>query len=84
MSLQKDEGGVVRTAGRLATGSPQLPLEEWEATKDTLHLWAQIVGKTGLPLPRRAIRPTRPSGHRTAAGWSCRRRSMRCEVVPLG
>jgi hypothetical protein len=24
---------------------PALPLEEWELTKDTLHLWAQIVGK---------------------------------------
>jgi Family of unknown function (DUF5996) len=24
---------------------PALQLEEWEATKDTLHLWAQIVGK---------------------------------------
>jgi hypothetical protein len=24
---------------------PALPLEEWERTKDTLHLWAQIVGK---------------------------------------
>jgi hypothetical protein len=24
---------------------PALPLEDWEATKDTLHLWAQIVGK---------------------------------------
>ena len=24
---------------------PALPLEEWEPTKDTLHLWAQIVGK---------------------------------------
>ena len=24
---------------------PELPLLEWEATKDTLHLWAQIVGK---------------------------------------
>jgi hypothetical protein len=24
---------------------PELPLAEWEATKDTLHLWAQIVGK---------------------------------------
>ena len=21
---------------------PPLPLEEWEATKDTLHLWVQI------------------------------------------
>jgi Family of unknown function (DUF5996) len=24
---------------------PPLPLEEWEPTKDTLHLWSQIVGK---------------------------------------
>jgi Family of unknown function (DUF5996) len=29
---------------------PPLPLEEWEETKDTLHLWAQIVGKTRLAL----------------------------------
>ena len=27
---------------------PALPLEEWEATKNTLHLWAQIVGKVRL------------------------------------
>jgi Family of unknown function (DUF5996) len=27
---------------------PSLPLEEWEATKDTLHLWAQIVGKVRM------------------------------------
>ena len=27
---------------------PELPLEPWEATKDTLHLWAQIVGKIRL------------------------------------
>ena len=29
---------------------PPLPLEEWQATKDTLHLWSQIVGKTRLAL----------------------------------
>ena len=29
---------------------PPLPLEEWEPTKDTLHLWAQIIGKTRLGL----------------------------------
>ena len=29
---------------------PTLPLADWEATKDTLHLWAQIVGKTRLAL----------------------------------
>jgi hypothetical protein len=27
---------------------PALPLEEWEATKDTLHLWVQIVGKVKM------------------------------------
>ena len=27
---------------------PELPLEPWEPTKDTLHLWAQIVGKVRL------------------------------------
>jgi hypothetical protein len=32
------------------TELPPLPLEEWEPTKDTLHMWAQIVGKTRLAL----------------------------------
>src|SRR5438105_15947167 len=32
------------------TDLPLLPLEEWEATKDTLHLWARIIGKTRLAL----------------------------------
>jgi len=27
---------------------PSLPLEEWEETRDTLHLWVQIVGKVRL------------------------------------
>jgi Family of unknown function (DUF5996) len=27
---------------------PALPLDEWEPTKNTLHLWAQIVGKVKL------------------------------------
>jgi hypothetical protein len=27
---------------------PPLPIEEWEPTKDTLHLWIQIVGKIRL------------------------------------
>jgi len=27
---------------------PPLPLEEWEPTKTTLHLWAQIVGKVRM------------------------------------
>jgi hypothetical protein len=29
---------------------PALPFSEWEATCDTLHMWAQIVGKTRLAL----------------------------------
>ena len=27
---------------------PMLPLEEWEPTKNTIHLWAQIVGKVRM------------------------------------
>jgi hypothetical protein len=29
---------------------PELPLADWEATKETLHLWLQIVGKIRLAL----------------------------------
>ncbi|MEO8295189.1 MAG: DUF5996 family protein [Gemmatimonadota bacterium] len=29
---------------------PQLPLSEWHDTKDTLHLWMQVVGKVRLAL----------------------------------
>jgi len=29
---------------------PALPLREWSETRDTLHLWTQIVGKTRLAL----------------------------------
>src|SRR5437867_124294 len=29
---------------------PELPLAEWRATYDTLHLWTQVVGKVGLSL----------------------------------
>jgi len=32
------------------TRLPPLPLAEWQPTKDTLHLWAQIIGKTRLAL----------------------------------
>jgi hypothetical protein len=38
------------TAPMVETRLPALPLEDWQATKDTLHLWAQIVGKTRLAL----------------------------------
>jgi Family of unknown function (DUF5996) len=29
---------------------PSLPLEQWQGTRDTVHLWTQIVGKTRLAL----------------------------------
>jgi hypothetical protein len=32
---------------------PSLPLAEWRETHDTLHMWAQIVGKTRLALAPR-------------------------------
>jgi hypothetical protein len=37
-------------AGRAAVRPqlPALPLEEWEPARDTLHLWAQIVGKVRM------------------------------------
>jgi len=32
---------------------PSLPLEEWQPTRDTVHLWTQIVGKTRMALAPR-------------------------------
>ena len=29
---------------------PSLPVDEWTATRDTLHMWMQIVGKIRLAL----------------------------------
>ena len=29
----------------MTSALPPLPLDDWEPTKDTLHLWAQVVGK---------------------------------------
>jgi uncharacterized protein DUF5996 len=37
---------VTTAASRLEL--PELPLAEWEETKDTLHLWVQIIGKVRL------------------------------------
>jgi hypothetical protein len=38
----------MRTAVPMRTHLPDLPLSEWEPTKNTLHLWVQIVGKIRL------------------------------------
>ena len=36
--------------GSLEAAWPALALEEWSATKETLHRYCQIVGKVGLAL----------------------------------
>jgi hypothetical protein len=42
-------GGInLLLAGTRRSRLPALALAEWELTKDTLHLWAQIVGKVRL------------------------------------
>ena len=33
-----------------AAAWPSLPLDSWRDTRDTLHMWTQIVGKTRLAL----------------------------------
>jgi Family of unknown function (DUF5996) len=38
----------VSKAIRVRSQLPALPLGDWAATKDTLHLWAQIVGKVRM------------------------------------
>ncbi len=50
MSKRRAPGG----GGSRHPAFPPLPLEEWRATKDTLHLYCQIVGKIRLKLhPKR-------------------------------
>src|ERR687885_742666 len=41
---------VERIGAPRAEAWPPLPLAEWQATYDTLHLWTQMVGKTRLVL----------------------------------
>jgi hypothetical protein len=52
---------------------PALPLEEWEATKDTLHLWVQIVGKTRLALAPMRNHWWNVTLHPSARGLTTRR-----------
>ena len=59
---------------------PPLPYAEWENTRDTLHMWTQIVGKTRMalaplenhlverPSVRHAAR-TQHVGHSVRAGY---------------
>src|ERR1041385_3635079 len=34
----------------ISPDGPSLPYSEWEGTRDTVHMWTQIVGKTRLML----------------------------------
>ena len=34
----------------LSNDWPELPVEQWQPTRDTVHMWTQIVGKTRLAL----------------------------------
>jgi len=46
-----DAAGVLDAVSIAAVSPPQLPelpLEAWEATKETLHLWSQVVGKVRM------------------------------------
>jgi hypothetical protein len=52
-----DQGATLE-AGQPMTGAawPALPYEEWQATRDTLHMYTQVVGKLRL-----ALSPFEPS-----------------------
>jgi hypothetical protein len=41
------------TSSLISTDWPALPFSAWEATRDTVHMWTQIVGKTRLVLSPR-------------------------------
>lgn len=46
-----DEVGTTGATVAPAGGAlPPMPLEEWEPTMDTVHLWAQVIGKIKLAL----------------------------------
>ena len=48
MSTQLREGGKAVSMRRNPVTLPELHLADWRPTKDTLHLYCQIVGKVRL------------------------------------
>ncbi len=51
--MERGSGAALRTPAMSADPThhlplPPLPLDAWEPTKDTLHLWTQIVGKVRM------------------------------------
>jgi hypothetical protein len=47
------EPAMTHTESAVREAWPTLPLDEWEATRDTLHMWTQVVGKVRLALAPR-------------------------------
>jgi len=43
-----DDGGMTQPSSGEAGGWPALRVQEWQDTRDTVHLWTQIVGKVKL------------------------------------
>src|SRR5207253_7200280 len=41
---------IARTGGAAASAWPELTLSTWEDTRDTFHMWTQVVGKIRLAL----------------------------------
>ena len=56
------------TTAATRTQLPELPLTGWEPTKDTLHLWLQIVGKVRMASTRSAKPLVARSALRRRAG----------------
>jgi hypothetical protein len=56
---------------------PALPLSEWRATRDTLHMWTQIVGKVKL-----ALAP--PQNHWWQVPLYVSARGLTTSVMPCG
>jgi hypothetical protein len=50
MAQQEPQRTVVTTARDAVGAWPVVPVREWETTRDTLHMWTQIVGKIRLAL----------------------------------
>src|SRR6202034_4655325 len=46
--------GTRHREGNHSMSWPSLPLEQWQPTRDTVHRWTQIVGKTRLGLEPRS------------------------------
>src|SRR6266508_6390135 len=77
---------------------PRLPLEQWRATRDTLHMWMQIVGKARLALapelqtfptgdlsrPGHDAQPTRTSLGRRSFSSASASATMRSTISPAG